>query len=672
MSFNIDIFWDILRSANGANPSSLTDTLNAEAKDQDARSDIYFGNVIDQLSYNTADYKRLRKFLVDLYSAHKTVVKTTSTLSDPYSMSNSDLDELFRSFGYNYSVTLRDYDENPLSTKVALMLDLVNLYKVKGTPQALVDVLQYYGLAEVDIFEFFLRLESNTSLIFRGNAIAGTTVNPGVLNVEYPEFTDSDPHWLYTEAQILALHNIEKINLPSKAPYIGIRPVIDTEGPESAILSRRIQDQYEVYSGGGTLPQNAEIRTTAGISSLLGLYLGVLYVFNTYFPTGVDGDLFLCYDGTDTNFVQIKSDYESLTSQPKTREGILIRLDAYYDQYTRIQPSNFLQNLTDAKNILSVLDPTLKTDIDDLLTTDFPIDVLSSLINDLSIWVRNNIGFGFINFAYMVDGLSAFFKDLKPVVNFFKPYRARFILFEALQFRNRLFNSLVLEDVLGTIEIEHKVYDYATADGIPCCALNIDSTDVQTICIDSDSTSTNIYYQRDTYDCGSYFDLGIVSDIPVEMQFQIEDEITDGLMCIPYDATNAGIIIDNIEVSGDITPFTDETSNTNVNYVHIQTGGMADYDYGGTFDCVAGQDLCVIIIEDVTGSSSSSSSSSSVSSSSSSSSTSSSSSSSSSSTSSSSSSSSTSSSSLSFSFSSSSLSSSSVSSSSTSSSSSSI
>jgi hypothetical protein len=67
LAFTIDIFWDILRSASGENPSSLTDTLNALAKDEDARSDSYFGNVIDQLSYNTADYKRLRSFFVDLY-----------------------------------------------------------------------------------------------------------------------------------------------------------------------------------------------------------------------------------------------------------------------------------------------------------------------------------------------------------------------------------------------------------------------------------------------------------------------------------------------------------------------------------------------------------------------------------------------------------------------------
>jgi len=322
LAFNIDIFWDILRSAAGANPTTLTDTLNATAKDEAARSDDYFGLVIDQLAYNTADYKRLRSFLVDLYSAQKSVVKTSAGLSDPWSMSNSDLDELFRSFGYDHSVPLRDFDENPLPNKVQLMLDLVNLYKVKGTPQALVDVLQYYGLTEVDIFEFFLRLEDPNTTIFRGEAIAGTSVNPGILDVEYPEFTTADPHWFYTEQQILDLHATNDINLPSKTPYIGIRPVIDAQGPESAILSRIIQDQNGIYAGGGTLEQNAEIRTTAGTSSLLALYMSILYVFNTYYPTGAPADLFLCYDGTDTNYIEIKSNFESISGQPKTREEI--------------------------------------------------------------------------------------------------------------------------------------------------------------------------------------------------------------------------------------------------------------------------------------------------------------------------------------------------------------
>jgi hypothetical protein len=616
LAFTIDIFWDILRSASGENPSSLTDTLNALAKDEDARSDSYFGNVIDQLSYNTADYKRLRSFFVDLYSAHKSVVKTSAGLSDPWSMSNSDLDELFRSFGYDHSVTLSGFDENPLPNKVQLMLDLVNLYKVKGTPQALVDVLQYYGLSEVDIFEFFLRLEDSDTTIFRGEAIAGTTVNPGILDVEYPEFTTSDPHWFYTEDQILALHAANKINLPSKTPYIGIRPVINAQGPETSILSRIIQDQYGIYASGGTLEQNADIRTTATVSSLLALYSSIVYVFNTYYPTGAPADLFLCYDGTDTNYLEIKSDYESLTGQPKTREEILIKLNDYYDDFNRIQPSNFLQNPEDAVNLLMLIDPTLKSDIDDLLSTDPPREVLSSLINDLSIWIRNNVGFGFINFAYMVDGLSSFFNDLKPVVNFFKPYRARFILLEALQFKNRLFNTLVLEDEFGAIEFEHKAYDFATANGIPCCAIDIDTTDVSTICIDSTSGEDNLYYQRDTYDCGSHYDLGIASDIPRELYMDLHDKYRSSWICVPpYDGTNADLLIDNIDVSGDITPFQDQTSNTGIDFVHIQTGGFLDYDTGGSFDCVAGQDVCVIRIIDAGGSSSSSSSSSSISSS---------------------------------------------------------
>jgi hypothetical protein len=175
----------------------------------------------------------------------------------------------------------------------------------------------------------------------------------------------------------------------------------------------------------------------------------------------------------------------------------------------------------------------------------------------------------------------------------------------------------VLEDALGTIRVDHKIYDFATADGIPCCAISVDSTDAMTICVDS-TGSDNLYYQRDTYDCGSNYDLGVATDILVGPQFDMEDSYIDNWVCIPYDSTSPGIIIDNIDVVGSPVPFSDSTAVVagGYQYTHIQTGGMADYDYGGTFDCIGGMDLCVIEIYRSSSSSSVSSSSSSLSSSS--------------------------------------------------------
>jgi len=95
--------------------------------------------------------------MIDLYSTHRTISSVSLSSTDPYALTNSDLDELFRSMGYDLSASLRGFDENPLEQKVQFFLDLVNLYKVKGTPQSLVDVLQYYGVTKVDIYEFFLK-----------------------------------------------------------------------------------------------------------------------------------------------------------------------------------------------------------------------------------------------------------------------------------------------------------------------------------------------------------------------------------------------------------------------------------------------------------------------------------------------------------------------------------
>ena len=154
MANKIDFFWKLFDAVAGGPGEGITDVLNSLAKSDRAKLDTYFTEVIDQASFATEDYNRLRKFLVDLFATHRTLTSQTFSASDPHSLSNSDLDELFRSFGYLYSSQLRGFDENPLEQKIQFFLDLVNLYKIKGTPQSLVDVLQYYGVTDIDVYEF--------------------------------------------------------------------------------------------------------------------------------------------------------------------------------------------------------------------------------------------------------------------------------------------------------------------------------------------------------------------------------------------------------------------------------------------------------------------------------------------------------------------------------------
>jgi methionine-rich copper-binding protein CopC len=631
MASKIDFFWELFKSVAGGTGDGITDALDALAKSDRAKLEDYFSNVIDQVSFNTADYNRLRKFFIDLFATHRSLTTQSLKATDPHALTNSDLDELFRSFGYPYSARLRGFDENPLEQKIQFFLDLVNLYKVKGTPQSLVDVLQYYGVTEVDIYEFLLKLNDTDELIFDGKAVAGTSLNANIIQFPYNNLTAGDPHWFYTEQQIRDLNNNLDINLPSQTPYIGVQPAVDLDGPEFSVISRLIQDQYYDWQSSGTPPeQNGDITYTGELGSLLEIYLSSIYMFNSLYNVGVENDRFICYDGTTEVSTDIITEFDNITDPPIRRcdlndnpfvidstSGLYIpssycsdsKIVQYYDLFTRNTPTNFLVDENTAGTVLQTLNPTLKAALD---SAGEPLEVLYSLLKDLANWIRGNIGFGFVNFGFILFGINEFFNELRPVINFFKPIRARLLLIEALQVKNRLFNTIVVDDKFE-YDIDHYIHDFLTGDSTPCCLPDTDTTsncyvgevtkcyrefadgadpsinfrsiweneteysvnDVVTSspagnqyrCIQAhtsvytttkpqtgtdwtsfwelysyltcDTTSAvNIStHSRDFYDCGSYHDIGAVTDIPQELFIEQHELIQENLRCPAADGT---------------------------------------------------------------------------------------------------------------------------------------
>lgn len=528
--FDVDDFWEIFNAVRGETTTGLTEVIEAIASGEAVKADRLFANVLDQIPFNTNDYTRLRNFLRDWYAAHRTIASVSSQISDPRSLTNEHLDELFRSFGFLESAQLRGISNEPLTSKINFFLDLVNLYKIKGTPQALVEVLQYYGIPELDIYSFWLRLDEDGNLVFRGTSVAGTTVNPPPVTFNYDILTADDPHWLYTANQILQLNQTNDINLPSTTPYFGVLPQAEL-GSETAILVRQVQDQYDSYQATGDLPEaNAEISILGSNYSLLELYLSIIYTFYKEYDTGIVGDNFVCYDGTNVIASEIVAEYEGIVSGEVTsRQNILDRLAQYRDLFTRTKARNFLQVKSDAETILTTISPTLKASLDSLSDTN--VVVLNSLLNDLANWVRVNIGFGFINLGFILSGLQAVFDRLKPVIDFFKPYRARLLVLESLLFRDRLFGSIFVEDTLEPIGFQEKFYDILTGDGAPCC------TDPYTVC--PDGTAAQLLYSRETYDCGSYFDIGAVTDIRAPLETDILESIDEVLRCSPETDSSA-------------------------------------------------------------------------------------------------------------------------------------
>jgi hypothetical protein len=474
----INLFWEIFKSVSGGT-GNITDALDAIAKSDRTKLEDYFSNVVDQSSFLTSDYNRLRKLIIDLFATHRSLATSSLRASDVHSMSNSDLDELFRSFGYPHSTSLRDFDENPLEQKIQFFLDLVNLYKVKGTPQSLVDVLQYYGVTEVDIYEFFLKKSSPSSLYFEGKVVAGTTTNPIDITFPYLNLTQGDPHWLYTADQILELDKNSKVNLPSKTPYIGVQPIVEVDSFEMTTIVRRCHDEFDYYRATGTVPTaSAEITYIGELRSFLELYLSSVYMFNKLFSVGRDTLRFMCYDGTSSDPEIIKAEFDELLNVvPTSRLDQKQKYAQFLDQFTRTQSTptynDFLVNSNSASYWLGTIAPDIKAQLD---SAGEPLEVLYSLLKDMALWVRANIGYGFVNFGFILFGIQEFFKTLSPAINFFKPYRARILLLEQLQVKSRIPNSIVIEDAFDFYG-EQTVHDFITGNSIPCCGTSpIDST----------------------------------------------------------------------------------------------------------------------------------------------------------------------------------------------------
>ena len=592
--------WNLLK---GEAVDNLSKSLESIAKSEQAKSNTFFNATLDQFAYSSDDYTRLKSFIVDWYASLKSLISTQAQSSDPFSLPDEHLNELFRSFGYPYPTELSVQSNDINTTKVNFFLDLVNLYKIKGTPKSIISSLQYYGLKDVDLYEFWLKMNTSGDPYFLGNWTAGTTTVKTPYDIGFSSMTDGDPHWLMTQSQVKALHASNKINLPSRSPYFAIRPKHEM-GPVIAIVERILQDEYMSWVASSDKPQwlidnqEAEITATGTTNSLLELYLSSLYIFNETYSAGIvppyqwDGTSynsidFFCYDGTKTDYTEIIDDYNDVISRPTTRTEREDNIDVLNDLFYRNQSTNFLINRQTAGQKLELVNSDLKDLLDEIqITEEFAGELLQSLLQDLWTWTKNNVGLGYLNIVYLILGESAFVSQLGNVIDFFKPYRARLLTIELIEFNNPLTDSLLLFDDITSIDISETFIDWATCNSVPCCPS-----------LDTTCGGPDTYYSRSTYDCDSYYDIGAACDGGI-IYIDSTDSIFDIVICLP-DST---AVIDNYYISDnyyqDSTAggiITDSTSPC-LTLLLGTSGGFSDFDNEGKFDCPSGADICQVYI----------------------------------------------------------------------------
>lgn len=574
--FTIDDYFKIFAYLKDGDASDLDAKTTALALSEQARVQQFFEATLDQETFTTSDYLKFRDFLIDWYASHRTMVTTQKTVSDVYSMPSAHLNELIKSFGFDAYEALRNMNSY---SKILFFYDLVNLYKVKGTPYSLFKALSYFGVPSLELIEYWLQFDGKVdetppygNLVFRGERVFATPGIPTrvISDIDF-NVVNLDPHWMLTEDQIRTQFNNSLIRFPSKSPYYGIRPTFlaDNIYLSMSIVVRKAQDDYIKWKADGTNPRIIDT-SIAYTVSFLELYLGVVYSFSRSFhPAGSHVGNFICYDGTNTDVEIITDEYNSIMKRPSTRLERKTLYNQFLDLFSRNISLNFLE-IKQAEDLLLELYPNFKYEIDSYFAVGKEEEIVRLLLSDLSQWVMNNLDLPTFNIgSLMLDFDDFSLNYLKQVSEFFKPYRARLVFTEKIiNIMNPLEDSIVTED-LCIDEVHDQIIDFDTADHKPGI-------------LPDDPTPQ--YYQRETFDMGSKFDVGASWD-KNQKDLEVTEFIEDKLNIHPENSSYYN---------------NDYTDLGTVDHVHTITtsGGFTRFDTGWQFDKPFNNDYVKIIVID--------------------------------------------------------------------------
>jgi len=299
--FTLIKFYDDNKNIIGSSQSDLQDIiLTTETKDiEETTLQIaidtklqtleYFKVAIDVPAFNSTDYNKIRRLLIDWYSANKTFSTLQKNTSDPNTLEAPLLEEAIKSMGFNYSHLITQKD-----SRAQFLLNLTELYKTKGSPQTMLDALKFFGFFNVKVYEWWLvRDHTDDKFTFEGRKVNTTetefeSVFPETRLLDYEDFELlADPHWFYNKAKILELDNDPDrglLGLPSGTPYFSLASIADigTINESYLIISRLVKDQYDNHIAGTPPPKDILIDAFRYKVSLLSLFLSILYIHWKY------------------------------------------------------------------------------------------------------------------------------------------------------------------------------------------------------------------------------------------------------------------------------------------------------------------------------------------------------------------------------------------------------
>jgi len=423
-----------------------------------------FETIIDQPAFMTNDHKRLRKLLIDWYSAHRTTVTHTIESLDPHSMATEALNEMIRCFGFPYPHKIVSSN-----LKAQFILDIIELYKKKGTPWVLVKVLQtYFGLNSIVLSEWWIHRNGASDTFYaKAHPVIPRTyrTDPRLSQeLDYDIFIRNKPLWKMTEVKLRELYNECAITLPSITSYISMNGTLDILEINVAlsILNRKIQESYEFWLSTGTVNQNVYLSKLTSICSLLSLVLGITYLFNS--TNSSTDPRYQFYDGffspldvvdedgnrddvDDIDYSNILDEYKNINIRPSTKSQKETLLAERYSKFTEVGATQSVTTaLADAGTYLGLIQSDFKEELDEYVNSGKNVNnLIETLLGDLDFYMINNMEIIDFPISYLVIG-APIEEHLKDVIDFFKPYHTQLRDFTSI---------LAFDDSLGDSQLEY-------------------------------------------------------------------------------------------------------------------------------------------------------------------------------------------------------------------------
>jgi len=437
----IDLFFELIKYFKSGDDTHLDDKVIAVANEEYETAQQHFTQVLDLPAFRGSDYDKIRDLLVAWYAAGRTIVRLHRLIGDVYAMDDVSLKQYIRSLGFPYP------DYVPKKNRATFLLDLVNLYKIKGTPKALESIIQYLGYVDFKIYEYWLTPPDPkfaNQRTFKGIPVNESSLLPDVLTYSEDYFTKKDPLWRTEDSQIV------DTQLPSLTPYFGLISVqyctknwIVTYAAFSAI----VKTQYQQWKESGTLVRSTRFATCNLPVSFLELMLALWWTFYVTFgyidleTNEVNPDKFatlvpdnlmrhICYAaavGKELDKAQLEEDYDRLfNAVPKSREEVKQLLEERKEVFTWENNYSILPDPRDIATLLKTINPDLYTCLyHQLLYSD--ISTKRHLMNEMFSELENILGALDLVLTTFENKLIFEGQAMYAVINFFKPIHARLV-----------------------------------------------------------------------------------------------------------------------------------------------------------------------------------------------------------------------------------------------------